>query len=370
VVKDASSGDSRELLSSDGANERAPQLPAENLSELAQLLAASIARNQNQMLAGRGKPATTNAELTSLAGLVSAASSQRALASASRDGLSSLSYSQPRPGRIELPMPDPGELPPDDEPMPIPSTWREPTRQDEESWFRQQMGAALLGLVAGLIIVVPSVLWLSGWLDQPKARATLASHSLPPAPEAKSPEVRTVKVQVRALEKPETATQFVTGSLEPTRLVPEPRAMPEAPTVETTAARMIETTVEDSKVADARVAEAKVAEARIADEKAIEARAAELRLAEARARLDEVLAQATRRIENGDVTGAREVLAGADDGAQGPVAFVLAETYDPNMLAAWGSRGVAADVARAKALYRKALANGVASAQHRLEALK
>jgi hypothetical protein len=113
-----------------------------------------------------------------------------------------------------------------------------------------------------------------------------------------------------------------------------------------------------------------VAEARIADEKAIEARAAALRLAEARARLDEVLAQATRRIENGDVTGAREVLAGADDGAQGPVSFVLAETYDPNMLAAWGSRGVAADVARAKALYRRALANGVATAQHRLEALK
>jgi TPR repeat protein len=40
------------------------------------------------------------------------------------------------------------------------------------------------------------------------------------------------------------------------------------------------------------------------------------------------------------------------------------------MLAAWGSRGVSADVARARALYRKALNLGVANAQHRLDALR
>jgi TPR repeat protein len=52
------------------------------------------------------------------------------------------------------------------------------------------------------------------------------------------------------------------------------------------------------------------------------------------------------------------------------VLFALAETYDPNMLAAWGTRGVTADVARARALYQKALGLGVASAQNRLDALK
>ena len=86
--------------------------------------------------------------------------------------------------------------------------------------------------------------------------------------------------------------------------------------------------------------------------------------------LNELLALAARRIERGDVTGAREVLASADDVAQGPVAFALAETYDPNMLGAWGSRGVAADIAKARALYRKALSLGVTRAQTRLEALK
>jgi formylglycine-generating enzyme required for sulfatase activity len=85
---------------------------------------------------------------------------------------------------------------------------------------------------------------------------------------------------------------------------------------------------------------------------------------------DDVIAQASRRLEAGDVAGARELLAAAEDGSQGPVLFALAETYDPNMLTAWGARGVAADVARARALYRKALSLGVASAYARLEALK
>jgi hypothetical protein len=83
-----------------------------------------------------------------------------------------------------------------------------------------------------------------------------------------------------------------------------------------------------------------------------------------------LIAQALRRIENGDVAGAREMLAAAVDDTQGLFAFALAETYDPKMLLAWGTRGAVADVARARALYRKALNLGVASAYERLEALK
>jgi hypothetical protein len=43
---------------------------------------------------------------------------------------------------------------------------------------------------------------------------------------------------------------------------------------------------------------------------------------------------ASRRVENGDVAGAHELLAAAEDGSHGLVSFALAETYDPNMLAA------------------------------------
>ena len=88
------------------------------------------------------------------------------------------------------------------------------------------------------------------------------------------------------------------------------------------------------------------------------------------ARIDGLLAQAAQRIESGDVAGAREMLADADDGGQGAVSFALAETYDPNMLAAWGTRGVAADAAKARALYQKAFGLGVARAQNRLDALR
>ena len=86
-------------------------------------------------------------------------------------------------------------------------------------------------------------------------------------------------------------------------------------------------------------------------------------------RIDELLAEVAQCIEIGDVTAARELLVGADDGGHGAILFALAETYDPNMLAAWGTRHVAADAVKARALYRKAFGLGVARAQNRLDTL-
>ena len=155
------------------------QAPAANLTELAQLLAASIAQSQ----AGKGRTGIpTNADLTSLANLVSAAQGQRTLAPVFKDGLSSLSYSQARPaqGAAQAPL-DIGHHH-DDEPMPIPSTWRQPMAHDEEGWLRQQMGAAFVGLLAGLAIVVPTVLWLSGVFDSGKVKVAGSTRtSSPPA---------------------------------------------------------------------------------------------------------------------------------------------------------------------------------------------
>jgi len=89
-----------------------------------------------------------------------------------------------------------------------------------------------------------------------------------------------------------------------------------------------------------------------------------------KARIDSVLAQAAQRIDSGDIAGAREMLTGAGDGGQGEVSFALAETYDPDMLAAWGTRGVTADAAKARALYHKAFDLGVAQAEKRLDGLR
>jgi hypothetical protein len=121
--------------------------------ELAQLLAALIAQNQ----ANKGG-APTNAEVTSLANLVSAAAARRTIPPASNDGLSTLSYMQPAAA-------PPLELGHDDEPMPIPSTWLQPSARDDDRCFHQQISAAVLGLIGGLMIVVPAVLWLSGFFS-------------------------------------------------------------------------------------------------------------------------------------------------------------------------------------------------------------
>ena len=332
MEKDASSGSSYALSTdaSSGIDERRPQLSTSDLThELAQLLAASIARQQADKAAG----VPTNAGLTSLASLVSAISAQRTLAPVVKDGLSALSYVK-RPDRAAMVAePGPGEAA-DDEPMPIPSTWREPSYDDDRS-YRQQMGAALLGLAAGLMIVVPTVLWMSGWFEA--RRSNPATPHIAAAIEPKIAEVRTMKVQVHPVEKPvEAAAQYVTGSVAPRATIEAVPAVADQPAASALAAKFAEPTPADVQAHQH----------------------------------NDLIAQASRRLENGDVMGAREMLAAAEDGSQGPVLFALAETYDPNMLAAWGTRGVAADVARARALYRKALSLGVASAHGRLEALK
>ena len=329
MATDASSGSGRRFPATAGDSgtayaSRLPQGSARNLTqELAQLLAASIAQNQANPAATPGMP--TNAELTSLASLVSAASGQRTFAPVFKDGLSALSYAKPQL-RHTLSDPVEPDLPADDEPMPIPSTWREPAPSDDQRWYRQQMGAAFLGLIAGLMIVVPSVLWLSGSLGTQKPGAASAGN-LESSNAIKVAEIKTVKVQVRPVEgSVESATQYMAGrvGVHPT----DPSAEQAVPTAQSGA-----------------------------------------RLAEAR-RVEEVLAQADRRRVSGDITGAREILEAAEGGAQGPVTFALAETFDPNMLAAWGSRGVASDAERAKALYRKALQLGIARAHTRLDALQ
>jgi TPR repeat protein len=47
--------------------------------------------------------------------------------------------------------------------------------------------------------------------------------------------------------------------------------------------------------------------------------------------------------------------------------FMLAETYDPNMLASWQTRGITANPERARALYQKARDLGEGRAQQRLD---
>lgn len=82
------------------------------------------------------------------------------------------------------------------------------------------------------------------------------------------------------------------------------------------------------------------------------------------------LEEARRLIAARDVSSARDVLATAAAAKSPKALFAMAETFDPNALAAWGASGVAADPARARTLYEAALNLGHDGAVGRLEALK
>lgn len=346
---------------------------AANLTqELSQLLAASIAQGQ----AGKrpASPVSAGSELANLQALVLASQNQRPVQPTFRDGLSSLSYQRPlQPPMPPPPAPSPAQaiMPPpattgggllvaephDEEPMPIPSTWRQPMPSDDERWYRQQLGAAGLGLVAGLIVVVPAVLWLSGWLGGPQTRPVVRNQSAPDAAPVKIAEVQPVKVRIatasaeaRILAAPtaeEARATVAKAPAEPAPAAPRTRSIAEPP--------------------------ASVTQAPPAPLVAAVAPRPELPPpAPVRTRADELLAQARRLIDSKNIAGAREVLQASETAASAPLTFMLAETYDPSMLAIWQVKpdGITANPQRARALYAKALDLGDTRAQQRLEWLK
>ena len=83
-----------------------------------------------------------------------------------------------------------------------------------------------------------------------------------------------------------------------------------------------------------------------------------------------LLARAGLLVAQGDIGAARVVLEHAAGFGSASALFALAETFDPAVLAAWGTVGTQGDAARAGDLYAKALAGGVAAAKDRLATLR
>lgn len=74
-------------------------------------------------------------------------------------------------------------------------------------------------------------------------------------------------------------------------------------------------------------------------------------------------------MDAGDFAAARLLLNRAADAGDAGATFALAATYDPNVLAAKGARGLIGDPGQARALYSRALTAGVADARQRIDAL-
>ncbi len=83
-----------------------------------------------------------------------------------------------------------------------------------------------------------------------------------------------------------------------------------------------------------------------------------------------LMARAGLLLSQGNVGAARIVLDRVAESGSASALFALAETYDPIMLAAWGTVGTQGDAAKARQLYAKALAGGVGEAGDRLKALR
>lgn len=87
------------------------------------------------------------------------------------------------------------------------------------------------------------------------------------------------------------------------------------------------------------------------------------------AELVRLIARATGLLRQGDIGAARVVLERAAELGSAPASFALAETYDPSLLAKWGSSGTRGDTSKARELYARAAAGGVKEARERFDAL-
>ncbi|MDX2158125.1 MAG: hypothetical protein SFW09_16615 [Hyphomicrobiaceae bacterium] len=75
-------------------------------------------------------------------------------------------------------------------------------------------------------------------------------------------------------------------------------------------------------------------------------------------------------ILEGNVVGARKLLSSPSNVERNEALFMMAETYDPNVLAALGITGVMAETATARRLYEAAAVRGNGAAEQRLQALR
>ena len=91
--------------------------------------------------------------------------------------------------------------------------------------------------------------------------------------------------------------------------------------------------------------------------------------AQGNAEAAKLIARASALLGQGNIGAARIVLERAGESGNARASFMLAETYDPAILTAWGTYGTRSEVTKARELYAKAHAGGIQEAEYRLNAL-
>ncbi|MGZ5874314.1 MAG: hypothetical protein ACXWKP_19625 [Bradyrhizobium sp.] len=83
-----------------------------------------------------------------------------------------------------------------------------------------------------------------------------------------------------------------------------------------------------------------------------------------------LIARASALLGQGNIGAARIVLERAAQSGSAQASFMLAETYDPVILSAWGTYGTRGEATKAREFYAKANAGGIQEAKDRLDALR
>ncbi|WP_130213085.1 hypothetical protein [Bradyrhizobium genosp. SA-3] len=83
-----------------------------------------------------------------------------------------------------------------------------------------------------------------------------------------------------------------------------------------------------------------------------------------------LIPRARALLDQGNIGAARIVLELAAEKDIAQASFMLAETYDPAVLAAWGTYGTRGEAAKARELYARAHRGGIREAKERLDALQ
>jgi hypothetical protein len=215
-------------------------------------------------------------------------------------------------------------------PEPMPISWLSPFKPQPPSAILRHLSGAALGLTVGLAIAVPAVLWQKGRIDPLGSVSNIAANF------GLATAAPTAAVVAEVARGPD---------VELSRVIPRTATVP------------IEA-VSPAEPASASVAALKPAP--------VEVPAVQSEAAKAEALLED----ARRLISDGDFRAARSVLEDQTISALPAARFLLAETYDPNYLAARGVRNVRAEVPRAVELYRQALDGGIEAARQRMGALR
>jgi hypothetical protein len=92
-------------------------------------------------------------------------------------------------------------------------------------------------------------------------------------------------------------------------------------------------------------------------------------LAQGGPKVARLMVRARALLDQGNIAAARIVLEHAAEMGSTQATFMLAETYDPAILSAWGTYGTRGEVAKARELYAKAHTGGIQEAKTRFDAL-